>query len=282
MNSHPQFLACLLGLAGTATAATAPAAPQAPPIVYDDPSPVAVQAPPPPSAASVEVKARVDALIGEFPAFAQIIKNDPAFRGRWETRVRLARAMKPKFAALPTFVQSVGVGLLMDEVDPYLARSSDDDAIAYAGLLFEMMEMGSQSAVMCRIVTSSMGGSGELTKVDDADEAALEEQLRPGYHADMLAAIARVLRADRQAPARVLAETELTDMMMVVVTSMMDAHGDTVLTRLGQLEDPRAPAQQRCETMAWMFEAIRGLPVAARANVIRGMFTEEGRKAGKL
>ena len=271
MNSHPQFLACLLGLAGTATAATAPAAPQAPPIVYDDPSPVAVQAPPPPSAASVEVKARVDALIGEFPAFAQIIKNDPAFRGRWETRVRLARAMKPKFAALPTFVQSVGVGLLMDEVDPYLARSSDDDAIAYAGLLFEMMEMGSQSAVMCRIVTSSMGGSGELTKVDDADEAALEEQLRPGYHADMLAAIARVL-----------AETELTDMMMVVVTSMMDAHGDTVLTRLGQLEDPRAPAQQRCETMAWMFEAIRGLPVAARANVIRGMFTEEGRKAGKL
>ncbi|WP_155844867.1 hypothetical protein [Arenimonas oryziterrae] len=223
---------------------------------------------------SPELKARMEQALAKYEALRILTREDPTFRSRWESALRIATVVKPKLAGTEDFVASVAGNLAFELADPYLARTDDAGANAFGAMLAKLMQLGTRDEIMCKAVTSSTSGA----TLTDAEEAALEEAAGPSFTRDMMAAFLGVLRTGRDGPLQLPEKLPLQDSLLKFVTAMIEKHGPESLALMDKLSDPSIPAMRRCEAMGWMMEAIMALPEHERAGVIRTMFSAEGRK----
>lgn len=223
------------------------------------------------SAQSFETQ--VDELIAKHEAFQIGVKDDKDFRKNWITRLRLVAITKPKTAATPNFVMSIGSEMMLDGINPYLRRADDDSAIAFMQILVKIFDAGIKDEVICKAFLDS----SDNVDVSDSDNERIESLLGPLFYNEMIVAVGTVMRAGTSGPENVLSESENKRVIVEMLGVMAKTYGNDSVDRMQTLEDKKVPAPEKCNTMTQMLNSIAKLKKQDQAGLIRTIFSGDGK-----
>jgi hypothetical protein len=203
-----------------------------------------------------------------------ITDDDSDFRKNWLNRIRLAAVVKPKTAQTANFVLSLGIEMLMDRINPYLMRADDQAADQFLSMMSRILDLGVNNEMFC----AAFLGVSKGDKVSDEDNAKLEAMVGDAMYSEMINAMNAVARVGKDSKPWLPSDTVAEELMVELITMMMDRHGSESVQALIRFEDPTAPPAQRCKVMSQMFTSMQSMPLEKRANLSRWLFGKAGNK----
>jgi iron-sulfur cluster repair protein YtfE (RIC family) len=216
---------------------------------------------------AMDYEKQIDAVIARYEAFQIVTEQNTGFKKQWLTRTRLTSVLKPKTAGTENFVTSLGIELMMDEIEPHLLRSSDKAAISYFQSFLEIIKIGIDNEVVCRTFIKA----ADDAPVSDEDNAKVEASIGLDIYNRMLNSMAEVLVSAKDAEEKPLSEKRNEALMIELVGIMMEKGGPEAVRALGSFSDKNTPPMEKCKTMALMFESVGEMKEEDQADLVRDL-----------
>lgn len=211
--------------------------------------------------------------IRQYPVLDMLIEDNKDFKPAWLAEFERLKIRKPG-KDLQALMLEAGANVAMGKIDPYLEKADDDAAGAYLLVYSDLMFLGARDENICSLFLDGINNKPEPKTLEDAKARQatindIEQKYFDVLIPKLLTGITGLVLSSRNGTAKVIDEKSQQEIMIEAITLMTEKHGMEALPRMLEMKDESIPKTRRCEVVAWLFEAIGGLPTEKRAMLAR-------------